>query len=111
MTMVGHAELSKLIQAVMYWPRTYHLVGQGLYNVDGGHAVGEVYCAAHHFNSYAPDMLDDEVMYLRYQDTYIQNDRGDWLIVERVVVTDVMAHVSPALGTSRQPHRPDRKPQ
>ena len=98
MTLTGREELAKLIQAVSYWPRTFHLVGQGLFQVDGERAVGEVYCVAHHFNSFEPGRLDDDVMYIRYQDVYVCDGRAGWLIMERVVVTDARGHVTPPLG-------------
>ena len=98
MTLTGHDELVKLIQAVTHWPRTFHLVGQGLFHVTGERAVGEVYCVAHHFNSFAPGRLDDDVMYIRYRDAYVQYGRGGWLIMERVVTVDALGHITPPVG-------------
>ena len=98
MVLTGHQQLAKLIQAVAYWPRTFHLVGQGLFRVDDGRAVGEVYCVAHHFNSDVPDQQDDDVMYIRYQDVYAKEPDRSWVIMERVVITDGVRHDAAPTG-------------
>lgn len=87
MVLETHGQLKKLIAAVEYWPRTYHFVGQGLFEVRDGQARGEVYCVANHFSSAQPGQGDNYVMYIRYLDTYAKDD-GRWVIVERDVVTD-----------------------
>jgi hypothetical protein len=90
MVLATHAELAKLIKAISHWPRTFHLVGQGLYEVGEERASGEIYCIAHHFSSDEPGVGDDYVMYLRYEDTYVRESHGRWLISERVVTTDAV---------------------
>ena len=98
MTLTGHQELAKLIPAIAYWPRTFHLVGQGLFHVEGARAIGEVYSTAHHFNSYAPGRVDDDIMYIRYRDAYVRGFDGHWVITERVVDTDALFHAMPPAG-------------
>ncbi|MFI5507679.1 nuclear transport factor 2 family protein [Mycobacterium sp. NPDC051804] len=91
MVLSGHAELAKLIKAVSHWPRTFHLVGQGLYEFAHETAVGEVYSVAHHFSSAEPRSGDDYVMFIRYHDRYVRGS-GRWLISERIVVTDAVEY-------------------
>lgn len=91
MAMSTHRELPKIIRAVEYWPRTFHVVGQALYELDGQHARGEVYCVAHHFSSAKPGEGSDYVMYIRYLDAYSRKS-GGWLITARDVVTDAIDH-------------------
>ncbi|WIM89735.1 nuclear transport factor 2 family protein [Candidatus Mycobacterium wuenschmannii] len=98
MVLTGHRELAKLIAAVSYWQRTSHLVGQGLFHVESTRAFGEVHCVAHHFNTCAPDLLDDDVMYIRYFDTYVRADHGHWVIMKRMVSTDAQKHVKTPAG-------------
>lgn len=98
MVLTGHQRLAKLIQAVAHWPRTFHLVGQGLFRVDDDQAVGEVYCVAHHFNSDVPGRLDDDIMYIRYQDVYVKDPDRGWVIMERVVITDGVGYDTPPAG-------------
>jgi hypothetical protein len=90
MLLSTHTELTKVIQAVEYWPRTFHMVGQALHNVEAGRAQGEVHCVAHHFSSPEPGAGDDYVMYLRYLDVYARDSDGRWVITERDVVTDAV---------------------
>lgn len=90
MLMTGHTELAKLIKAVEYWPRTFHLVGQSLFHVTDDHATGEVYCVANHFSTADPVIGMNDVMYIRYEDTYRREVNGRWLIMERVVKTDAV---------------------
>lgn len=90
MLMTGHTELAKLIKAVEYWPRTFHLVGQSLFEVTDDRATGEVYCVANHFSTPDPVSGTNDVMYIRYEDTYRRDVNGRWLIMERVVTTDAV---------------------
>ena len=90
MVLSSHRELTKIIQAVEYWPRTHHLVGQGLHHREENRATGEIYCTAHHFSAAEPGSGDDYVMYLRYVDEYIRGASGKWSILERSVLTDAV---------------------
>src|SRR6185437_7489533 len=69
-TLTGHAELEGIIDIVDRWPRTAHLVAQGLYVVDRDTAVGEVYCTANHFSAGEAQTGRNHVMHIRYLDEY-----------------------------------------
>ncbi len=73
----GHDELGRVTDAIARYERTFHLVGQSTYDVDGDRATGEVYCIAHHL-----DGATDFVMYIRYEDEYTRRD-GRWAIQVR----------------------------
>ena len=90
MTVSTHRELPKIITAVEHWPRTFHVIGHMLHQVRDDHAVGEVYCVAHHFSTAQPGEGDDYVMYIRYLDRYLRGSDGGWLIARRDVVTDAV---------------------
>ncbi|BBY93609.1 hypothetical protein MGALJ_32780 [Mycobacterium gallinarum] len=84
----GHRELERIIEIVNRFPRTAHVLGQGLFQVDGERANGEVYCTAHHFSSDEQGSCHDLVMHIRYIDRYaVSEDRG-WRIVHRRVCVD-----------------------
>jgi hypothetical protein len=78
----GHRELGPIPTTVASkYVRTFHLIGNTDYRVDGDEAWGEVYCVAHHY-----EVVDGEpsdfAMYIRYQDRYARRD-GQWRIAER----------------------------
>jgi 3-phenylpropionate/cinnamic acid dioxygenase small subunit len=98
MVMTTHHELSKLIAAVEHQPRTFHVIGQALYQRHANRANREVYCAAYHFNSNRPGDGDDYVMYIRYLDSYVREPGAAWLIAERDVVTDAVERRDVAAG-------------
>jgi len=84
----GHREIQRVIAIVSRFARTAHVLGQGLFQVDGELAHGEIYCTAHHFSTVAPGFGRDLVMHIRYHDRYaIGTDRG-WRIVHRTVCVD-----------------------
>jgi SnoaL-like domain len=93
-----HRELPKIIQAVGYWPRTFHVVGQALRHLDAQCAQGEIYCIAHHFSSFQPGEGDDYVMYIRYLGSYSRGSDGRWLITARDVVTDAVERRDVTVG-------------
>jgi ketosteroid isomerase-like protein len=84
----GHPELERIITIVARFPRTVHLIAQGLYLVDGQSAAGEVYCTAHHFSENQVGAGRDHVMYIRYLDRYSLGDDGRWRISHRTVAVD-----------------------
>src|SRR5690349_15891251 len=53
-TLNGHDEIQRVIDIVARWPRTAHLLAQGLYVVEGESAAGEIYCTANHFRDGEP---------------------------------------------------------
>ena len=86
--LAGHRELERIVAIVSRWPRTAHILGQGLFQIDGEAAEGEVYCTAHHFSSDGPGRGHDHVMHIRYLDRYAAGPEGSWLIIHRTVCVD-----------------------
>jgi SnoaL-like domain len=79
--MQGREELGRVTELIKRYERTFHLLGQSSYDVDGDSAVGEVYCVAHHISSIDGEDTD-RVMYIRYEDEYRYRD-GRWGIQRR----------------------------
>ena len=77
-----------MISIVARWPRTAHLIGQGLYLVEGNSAVGEIYCTASHFGGDEAETGRNHVMHIRYLDRYPVDGDGLWRIAHRTVVVD-----------------------
>jgi hypothetical protein len=84
--MRGHEEIGRVTDVIARYPKTYHVLGQSTYEIDGESAVGEVYCIAHHLT---PDRHGgtNYVMYIRYEDRYRRNE-GTWRIESRRVIVD-----------------------
>jgi len=82
----GHGELGVVTELIAHYDKTFHLIGNARFDVDGDRATGEVYCLAHHLT---PDRHGgtDYVMMIRYQDVYSRRD-GHWGIDERRLITD-----------------------
>ncbi len=80
----GHAELARVVDVIARYEATFHLVGQGLYEVDGDFAWGEVACLAHHYRRSA-DGCSDRVVHIRYHDRYRRGEDGSWRIERREV--------------------------
>jgi hypothetical protein len=66
---------------------TMHFVGQGLYEIDGDTAKGEVYCIASHI-ARTEGERSNHTMYIRYQDNYARRADGSWGIAERHLMCD-----------------------
>jgi ketosteroid isomerase-like protein len=84
----GHDEIERVISIVARWPRTAHLIAQGLYVVEGESAIGEVYCTANHFGDGEAGAGRNHVMHIRYLDRYSVDSDGRWRIVHRTVAVD-----------------------
>ena len=84
--MRGHDQIGRVPDFIKVYPKTFHLLGQSTYDLDGDRATGEVYCMAHHLT---PDRHGgtNYVMYIRYDDTY-RCDDGEWRIATRRVNVD-----------------------
>jgi hypothetical protein len=93
----GHDELGRLTAIVGRWPRTLHLLAQGLYQIHGDAAEGEVYCVAHHFDL-AGGGGGDHIMYIRYQDNYRRDETGTWRIAHRTVTVEATEDRSATRG-------------
>ena len=81
----GLGALSEVPGLLARYARTFHLLGQARYDVDGDRAEGEVYCLAHHLTDDDPPVV--HVMHIRYLDTYRCLD-GRWGIEDRRVLVD-----------------------
>jgi hypothetical protein len=84
--MRGQDQIGRVTDVIARYPKTYHVLGQSTYEIDGERAVGEVYCIAHHLT---PDRHGgtNYVMYIRYDDCY-RRDEGVWRIETRWVIVD-----------------------
>lgn len=79
----GHAELAQVVERIGRYDRTFHLLGQTrLESAGEGVARAETYCAAHHWLT-TGDRLEDNVLYIRYEDTYRLCEDGAWRFTER----------------------------
>jgi hypothetical protein len=81
----GHEGIGGIPAFLEVYARTFHLLGQSIYNIGDGVATGEVYCVAHHLvpNGHGGT---DRVMYIRYEDTYRPGADGAWKIALRRVM-------------------------
>lgn len=81
--MSGHAEIGRVpsILAERY-TRTFHFLGQSVYDIGPSEATGLVYCLAHHFTAVNHGGTN-YVMHMQYRDIYRRNDKGEWKIAER----------------------------
>jgi hypothetical protein len=84
--MQGHDEIGQVIARIAVYRRTFHHIGQGLYDVGDATATGEVYCVAHHISSKGGPW-QERTMYIRYEDEY-RGGGGDWKIASRAVRVD-----------------------
>ena len=83
----GHDEISHVTSRIARNSRTFHQVGQGLYDIGDGVATGEVYCVAYHLRADAAPTTN-RVMYIRYRDSYRRDAGGEWKIAAREVRPD-----------------------
>ncbi|MEX2256807.1 MAG: nuclear transport factor 2 family protein [Acidimicrobiia bacterium] len=83
--MRGHDAIGKVTTRIAKYDRTFHLIGNSRYEVDGASATGEVYCLAHHLDRTGTPV--DHVMHIRYVDEYRRAD-GGWKIADRSVLVD-----------------------
>jgi ketosteroid isomerase-like protein len=91
----GRDELSEVPRLIGQYRKTFHFVGNALYEIDDDSATGEVYCAAHHLID-DPDAVTAHVMLIRYLDSYRRCDDGRWRISRRRVLVDwTEAHAAP----------------
>lgn len=83
----GHSELITVTEGLVRYDRTYHMLGQALYDVAEDRATGEVYCVAHHF-TVEDNEARDRVLYIRYLDNYRRGRDGWWRFTERELHID-----------------------
>jgi len=81
---LGIEQIAQVPLRMDRFERTFHMLGQGAYEVEANHATGTVYCQAHHFSIDATGG-HDFVMYIRYHDHYTFLEDGTWRIKSRDV--------------------------
>lgn len=83
----GRDEIVARLRGLDRFERTFHQLGQHTISVDGDRATGLAYCIAHHLTR-----RDDDsslyVMYIRYEDTYVEDD-GRWRFADRLLWIDL----------------------
>lgn len=83
----GRGELAEIPRLIGRYRKTFHFVGNALYEIGDDSATGEVYCVAHHLID-EPEALTAHVMLIRYLDNYQRCDDGRWRISRRRVLVD-----------------------
>ena len=83
---IGRDAIVAAIRGLERYDRTFHMIGNHYYDVDGEVATGEVYCIAHHVHGEAGSKVD-HVMMIRYQDQYRRTADG-WRVVVRELSVD-----------------------
>jgi hypothetical protein len=99
-TRTGAEELGEIPDLISRYTRTFHFIGNQLYQLDGNRATGEVYCMARHLTADRHGGTD-YVIFIRYEDTYYYGN-GAWLIADRRVIADwseVQGGVFPSADT------------
>ncbi|MCU1398415.1 MAG: nuclear transport factor 2 family protein [Acidimicrobiales bacterium] len=81
----GRDEIIAAIAGLERYDRTFHMIGNHYYDVDGDAATGEVYCIAHHVHGDVGSKVD-HVMMIRYQDQYRRTSDGWRLLVRELAV-------------------------
>lgn len=92
----GREALAPVFENLNTYQRTMHFNGQSMIELDGDSATGESYCIAHHlYEADGVRML--MVAWLRYDDRFMKQADGDWLIAERTILVDwIEVRPSPA---------------
>jgi hypothetical protein len=92
-TRQGHEAVRQVAEMLRRYDRTFHLVSNSRFAVDGDDASGEVQCVAHHVTgakvpsggavrSGAESAGTDTVWFIRYRDRY-RRSGTDWRFVRR----------------------------
>jgi 3-phenylpropionate/cinnamic acid dioxygenase small subunit len=90
----GRAVIQESLKAIERYEKTFHLVGNSLFEASGDGAEGESYCMAHHI--YRRDGIAwNRTMAIRYQDRFVRRE-GQWQILSRALRIDFEMDV--ALG-------------
>ncbi len=90
----GRAVIQESLKAIERYEKTFHLVGNSLFETSGDDAHGESYCMAHHI--YRLDGIPmNRTMAIRYQDRFVRRE-GRWRILLRALRIDFETDV--ALG-------------
>jgi hypothetical protein len=81
---VGKDQLAGIAPQLARYARTYHMVANCLFTLEGEEAAGEIYSHAHHLTPRDDGRHDDFVMYITYHDRYRRTPDG-WRIALRTV--------------------------
>ena len=84
--MQGHEQIGRVPEFIKVYPKTYHVLGQSTYEVDGDDATGETYCVAHHLSDLDDGSVTDRVMFIRYRDDWTNTPDGWALRLRRLAV-------------------------
>jgi hypothetical protein len=81
----GHEQLARVpAMLTKSYDRTFHFVGQSVFDIHENEATGVVYCQAHHLALSRHGGIA-YLMHLRYEDRYGRIDQRDWRIALRDV--------------------------
>jgi hypothetical protein len=96
----GHEQLARVpAMLTKSYDRTFHFVGQSVFEIYEQEATGVVYCQAHHLVLSQHGGIS-YLMHLRYEDRYGCIDQPDWRIVSRDVWVEwTETSAANALGT------------
>jgi len=92
-TRSGRQALARVPAGLAHFDRTFHLVGEAVFAVDGDRATGDVQCVAHHLlappagagpGPGATPAWVDQVWFIRYRDDYVRTADG-WRFARRVL--------------------------
>lgn len=79
----GREEIMKGLQGIERFEKTFHLLGNVLFDIGEGEAQGETYCTAHHI--YQKDGASwNRTMAIRYQDAFVRRE-GRWYLQDRAL--------------------------
>ena len=87
----GHDALRQVADFLGRYHRTFHVVPNARYELDGDEATGEVQCVAHHLTAASSSSEDgggdgragtDTVWFIRYRDRYRRSD-STWKFLRR----------------------------
>ncbi|WP_319435637.1 nuclear transport factor 2 family protein [Mycobacterium sp. RTGN5] len=89
MQRTGHQELAMIVDKIIprMCTKSFHLVANARFTVDGDAASGEAYGVAHHLTTGDDHGGTDYVWFMRYRDQYTRVD-GEWCIKHRDALTD-----------------------
>ncbi len=83
---IGRDAIATAMAGLDRYETTLHVVANHRVDIDGGAAIGETYCLAHHIRDVeGPDGVMarfDYVMHIRYLDRFVRTDEG-WRIARR----------------------------
>jgi hypothetical protein len=80
----GTEDLAGVAPQLSRFAKTYHMVFNCLFVIDGDEATGEIYSAAHHLTPDEDGRYSDLVMHITYRDRYRRTADG-WRIAKRTV--------------------------